>query len=66
MRNNTTFSSRPSASSRRAHQQARQMFAEYDTSGIMPKKSKLPLVFGALVGVLVILGIVALALHFFG
>ena len=64
-KNSVTFSSKPSHASRQAHMQARQMFSEYDTSQITPKKSKLPIIFGILVGVVVVLAIVGLAMHFF-
>ncbi len=64
-KNSVTFSSKPNHATRAAHAQAREMFSEYDTSQIMPKKSKLPIVFGVLIAVVVILVIVALVMHFF-
>ena len=64
-KNSVTFSSKPNHAARQAHMQARQMFSEYDTSQIAPKKSKLPIIFGALIGIAVILGVVVLVMHFF-
>ena len=64
-KNSVTFSSKPNHAARQAHMQARQMFSEYDTSQIAPKKSKLPIVFGILIAVVVVLAIVGVAMHFF-
>lgn len=64
-KNSVTFSSKPNHAARQAHMQARQMFSEYDTSQITPKKSKLPIVFGALIAVVVVLALVWVAMHFF-
>lgn len=65
-KSSVTFSSKPSHASRQAHMQARAMFSEYDTSQIAPKKSKLPIIFGALVAIVVVLAVVGLVMHFFG
>ena len=64
-KNSVTFSSKPNHAARQAHMQARQMFSEYDTSQIAPKKSKLPLIFGSLIAVVVVLAVVGLVMHFF-
>ncbi len=64
-KNSVTFSSKPNHAARQAHAQARTMFSEYDTSQIVPKKSKLPVILGALVAVVVILAVVGLVMHFF-
>ena len=64
-KNSVTFSSKPNHAARQAHMQARQMFSEYDTSQIAPKKSKLPVIFGGLIAVVVVLAVVGLVMHFF-
>lgn len=65
-KNDVTFSSRPTHASKHAHAQARQMFSEYDTSSIRPKKSKLPVVFAALIAVVVVLLVVFLVIKLVG
>ena len=50
-KNNTTYSKRGNHAARSAHRKADAMFRNYDTSAIRPKKSKLPVVFAALVAI---------------
>ena len=58
---NVTYSSQPSRAARSAHAKGDKEFRTYDTSALMPKKSKAPWIIAAVV-VLVIIGIACLFL----
>lgn len=53
-----TYSSKPSHAARSAHARGEKQFRTYDTSHIRPKKSKAPLIVGALLA-LIVLGLAA-------
>ncbi|MDO4502418.1 MAG: endolytic transglycosylase MltG [Coriobacteriia bacterium] len=54
LRKNVTYSSRPNHAARAAHARGDRQFRKYDTSYIQPKKTKGPVVFVAVVAVLII------------
>ncbi len=53
-----TYSSHPNHAARVAHARADKMFRTYDTSAIQPKKSKAPMVFGIILMILIVGGLV--------
>lgn len=61
-RRKITYSSHPNHAARSAHAKAKREFKTYDVSGITPKRSKLPLIIGIVLAVV----IVAAALFFSG
>lgn len=62
MRKNTTYSSRGSYRARHAHALGAKEFKTYDTSLIRPKRSKAPTIFGIVLGVIMLIGLVAVLL----
>lgn len=55
MRHNTTYSSHPNRASRAAHEKAKEQYPTYDTSLIVPKKSKKPKIIISIVVICVLL-----------
>ena len=64
-RKQVTYSSRPNHAARSAHAKGERQFRTYDTSYIRPKRSKAPLVFAAVLAVVVVGGLAWGALTLF-
>lgn len=58
-RKHITYSSRPNHAARAAHAKGDKQFRSYDTSHIIPKKSKAPIVVGIVLALLVVAALVA-------